>query len=95
MNKNLRHAESRTGYRTSFINDRGANYLFARAGLDKERKRTKKKEAKEGDACGNCRSRGNRVRWPSAPFFLMISSAACKTLLGFTQLPQARRRRLT
>src|SRR5712671_4536331 len=36
----------------------------------KERKRTKKKEAKEGDACGNCRSRGNRLRWPSADVLL-------------------------
>jgi len=42
----------------------------------------KKKEAKkkEGEACGNCRSRGNRKRWPSASFFLMISTAAWKSL---------------
>jgi hypothetical protein len=54
--------------------------------LNKERKRTKKKETKGRGACGNCRSRANQPRWPAAIFFLMIYSAAWKTLLGFPQL---------
>jgi hypothetical protein len=62
-------------------------------GPGKERKKKqKRKKAKEGEACGNCHSRGNQTRWPSATFLLMISTAVWKTLLGFPQLPQARRR---
>ena len=95
MNRYWRHAENRAGSRTSPINHRGANYFFTGAESKQRKKKNQKERTKEGDACGNCRSRGNRVRWPSAPFFLMISSAAWKTLLGLPQLPQARLRRLT
>jgi hypothetical protein len=95
MNRNSRHAQSRAGSPTSPINDRGANYFSTGAESEQRKKKNQKERTEEGDACGNCRSRGNRVRWPSAPFFLMISSAAWKTLLGLPQLPQARLRRLT
>jgi hypothetical protein len=62
-------------------------------GSGKERKtKQKRKKAEEGEACGNCHSHGNRTRWPSAIIRLMISTAVWKTLLGFPQLPQARRR---
>ncbi len=46
--QDFRHAGSRAGSQTSSINDRGANYFFARACLNKERKRTKKKELWKG-----------------------------------------------
>jgi hypothetical protein len=60
--------------------------------VGKERKKNqKRKKAKEGEVYGNCRSRGNRARM-LRNILLMISTAAWKTLLGFPQLPQARRR---
>jgi hypothetical protein len=46
----------------------------------KERKKNQKR--KKGEACGNCRSRGNPARM-LRNIFLMISTAAWKTLLGF------------
>jgi hypothetical protein len=65
---------------------------LCKIGSGKKEKEAKKKETKEGEACGNCHSHGNRTRWPSAIIRLMISTAVWKTLLGFPQLPQARRR---
>jgi hypothetical protein len=47
---------------------------------------------KKGEARGICRTYENRSRSPSAIFFLMIFTVAWKTLLGFPQLPPARRR---
>ncbi len=45
MRLNSRQAESRSGSRTSSINERGAKlFLGGKSNLDKERKRTKKKE---------------------------------------------------
>jgi len=62
--------------------------IFAR---QRKKKEPKKKEAKEGEVYGNCRSHGNRTRM-LRNILLMISTAAWKPLLGFPQLPQTRRR---
>jgi hypothetical protein len=60
--------------------------------LREERKKNqKRKKAKEGEVCGNCHSPGNLARM-LRNILLMISTAAWKTLQGFPQLPQTRRR---
>jgi hypothetical protein len=94
MIQNFRHAGNRAGSRTWSINDRGANY-FSTGAESEQKKKKNQKENKEGDACGNCRSRGNRVRSAFGNILFMISSAAWKTLLGLPQFPQARRQHLT
>jgi len=92
MSRNFQHAESRVGFRTSSINDCGEIYLSTEVGF----RQRKKKEPKKKETSG----RGSLWKLPQprksfkvafGNIFLMISTAAWKTLLGFPQLPQARR----
>src|SRR5262245_48312907 len=59
----------------------------------KKEKRSKKE--RNAEACGNCRSRGNRQRRPTAifldDFHRCLEKAYAKTLRLFPQFPQAQR----
>jgi hypothetical protein len=61
----------------------------------KERKRTKKKEIQGRGSLWKPPQPRKSIKDAFGDIFLMISSATWKTLLGFPQLPQARRRRFT
>jgi hypothetical protein len=74
---NSRHAESRSGSRTSSINDRGANYFATgKSNLDKERKRTKKKERFGRGGLWKLPQRWKSIKVAFGNFLLMISTAA-------------------
>jgi hypothetical protein len=95
MNRNSRRAESRTGSRPSPINDRGANYFSTGAELNKRKKKNQKERTVEGERLWKLPQPRKSSQVAFGNIFLMISSAAWKTLLGLPQLPQARIRRLT
>jgi hypothetical protein len=50
------------------IGDPGTTFLSKGFGFSKRKKTEPKERDPEGEACGNCRRFGNRLRWPSATF---------------------------
>jgi hypothetical protein len=61
------------------LNGRSETVRSRVSGFNKERKKEQqRKKDSEREACGNCRSRGNPKRWPTATFSWWISTAAVK-----------------
>ena len=93
--QDFRHAGSRAGSRTSSINECGANYFFATVVSGQRKKKNQKERTVEGGRLWKLPQPRKSSKVAFGNIFLMISSAAWKTLLGLPQLPQARLRRLT